>query len=71
MGQPDAGRTAWRKSSYSSGDGGGNCLEVAFAAAGVAVRDSKDRAGPVLRFTEAEWGAFLAGVKAGEFELPG
>ena len=38
----------WRKSSYS-GNGGGNCVEVA-AGRRVRVRDSQDRAGTVLRF---------------------
>ena len=32
------------------------------------VRDSKDPAGPVLKFTEAEWDAFLKGARAGEFD---
>lgn len=35
----------------------------------VAVRDSKDPAGPVLTFTPAEWTAFIAGAKDGEFDL--
>ena len=35
----------------------------------VAVRDSKDRQGPVLVFGSAEWRAFAAAVKAGEFDL--
>lgn len=40
--------TQWRKSSYSS-DQGGNCLEVAESpCATIAVRDSKNPAGPVL-----------------------
>ena len=38
----------WRKSSYS-GNGGGNCVEVA-AGGRVLVRDSQDHAGTVLRF---------------------
>jgi hypothetical protein len=33
------------------------------------VRDSKDQAGPILVFTPAEWSAFVAGVKGGEFDL--
>lgn len=33
-----------------------------------AVRDSKDPAGAALVFTTAEWGAFTAGVRAGEFD---
>jgi hypothetical protein len=35
----------------------------------VAVRDSKDPDGPVLEFTPLEWLCFLAGAKAGEFDL--
>jgi Domain of unknown function (DUF397) len=56
----------WRKSSHSSSNG---CVEVALDADEIAVRDSKDRDGPVLRFTAHEWGAFLAGVRDGEFEI--
>jgi hypothetical protein len=59
----------WRKSSWSSG--GDNCVEVAFAPDGsVGVRDSKDKGhGPVLDFTDAEWRAFVRGVKGHEFDL--
>jgi hypothetical protein len=35
----------------------------------VAVRDSKDRQGPVLVFSPADWQAFAAAVKVGEFDL--
>lgn len=63
----DLTRAAWRKSSFS---GSGNaCVEVAdLDDGGRAVRDSKDRPGPVLRFTAAEWVAFTAGMRAGEFD---
>ncbi len=58
----------WHKSSYSSGQGG-NCVEVAqLDDGGRAVRDSKDPSGPALRFTPAEWAAFTAGVRDGEFD---
>lgn len=58
----------WRKASASSSNG--NCVEVApMPGGGVAVRDSKDPEGPMLRFTAAEWSAFAAGMAAGEFEL--
>ncbi|WP_083449661.1 DUF397 domain-containing protein [Actinoplanes rectilineatus] len=58
----------WKKSSRSGGSGG-NCVEVArIAESGWAVRDSKNPDGPVLRFTLAEWDAFVHGVKDGEFE---
>lgn len=55
----------WVKSSHSGSDG---CVEVAFEADTVLVRDSKDPDGGVLRFDGREWDAFLAGAKAGEFE---
>jgi Domain of unknown function (DUF397) len=58
---------AWHKSSRSSGNG--NCVEVAVLDEAVAVRDSKDRSGPVLIFTPAEWDAFMAGARNGEFDL--
>jgi hypothetical protein len=61
----------WRKSSRSNGNSGNNCVEVAALASAVAVRDSKDRQGPVLIFTTGEWRAFVAGVRADEFDLPG
>ncbi len=59
----------WRKSTFS-GDNGGACVEVARKPGVIAVRDSKDPDGPKLAFTPAEWAAFTAGVKAGEFDLP-
>ncbi len=34
----------------------------------VRVRDSKDRSGPVLRFGDAVWRQFVAGVRDGEFD---
>jgi hypothetical protein len=51
----------WRKSSYS-GNGGGNCVEVAVGGR-VLVRDSQDRAGTVLRFQSAVWRKFADQVK--------
>jgi hypothetical protein len=33
------------------------------------MRDTDDPDGPVLAFTTAEWEAFVAGVKDGEFDL--
>jgi Domain of unknown function (DUF397) len=45
-----------------------NCVEVDTDGPQVAVRDTKDRTGPVLSFTRAEWTAFLAGARNGEFD---
>jgi hypothetical protein len=53
----------WHTSSHS-GSSGGNCVQVAGAEHGVAVRDSKDPAGPRLAFSAHAWDAFLAQVKA-------
>lgn len=59
----DLSRADWRKSSFSSSNGG-NCVEVARNITGVvAVRDSKDPDGPALVFTAGEWGSFAAGLK--------
>ncbi|MEV1010432.1 DUF397 domain-containing protein [Streptomyces sp. NPDC049881] len=54
----------WRKSSYSSNNGG-NCVEVADGVPGVVpVRDSKVVEGPVLAFPVKTWRAFVgAGVR--------
>jgi Domain of unknown function (DUF397) len=47
------------------------CVQVAHLAGGmVAIRDSKDVTKPAHVFESAEWDAFVAGVKAGEFDLP-
>jgi len=53
----------WRKSSYSGGNGGG-CIEVGTHAetGRVLVRDTKDRPGPVLRFTPAAWKRFAGRI---------
>jgi Domain of unknown function (DUF397) len=57
----------WFTSSFSGGNGNG-CVEVAFRPGGVAVRDTKDRARPPHHHPAASWTAFLAGVRAGEFD---
>lgn len=61
----DLSRAEWRKSSLSATY---NCVEVAFldGARRVAVRDSKDRQGPALVFSAAEWREFLERVRRNE-----
>lgn len=54
----------WRKSSRS-GSQGGDCVEVAALARMVALRDSKDPAGPVLRLSSGGWAALLNEIKTG------
>jgi hypothetical protein len=53
----------WRKSTYS-GQGGGNCIEVADHGSRIHIRDTKQAgAGPVLRFTPVAWRRFADQVK--------
>ncbi len=56
------GLLSWRKSSYSTGNGGA-CIEVGAVPRTVAVRDSKDPAGPALAFTPSRWQEFTRRVK--------
>lgn len=61
----------WTKATKSNGSGGNNCVEVFVPseADAVLVRNSRHVAGASLRFTRAEWDAFVHGVKSGEFDL--
>jgi hypothetical protein len=61
----DMSQAAWRTSSRS-GNTGGDCVQVAYTANVVAVRDSKDRSGPVLAFDSHAWASFLGDLRAGE-----
>jgi hypothetical protein len=68
---------AWHKSTHSGSD----CVEVIVTGdtSGAAhkagqpklyvMRDSKNPDGDKLYFTEAEWEAFVLGVKDGEFDV--
>lgn len=51
----------WRKGSKCLHTG--ECVEVRWAEPFVEVRDGKDIAGPVLRFTPDAWTRFLASLK--------
>lgn len=52
----------WVRSSYSSASGA-NCVEVLLATAYLAVRDSKNPAGPTLTFPAPAWHTFLSTIK--------
>jgi hypothetical protein len=45
------------------------CVAVAIKGDTIGVRDSKDAGKTTLQFTKAEWEAFVAGVKNGEFDV--
>jgi hypothetical protein len=54
----------WTRSSFCSDT---SCVEVARVGDFFLVRDSKNP-GSALRFTKAEWDAFLEGVRAGDLD---
>lgn len=55
---------AWRRSSHSTA--ANNCVEAAALSAGrVAVRDSKDVAGPALLFSQGAWDSFVQALREG------
>lgn len=59
---------AWKTSTWSGA--AGDCVEARTVDGLVYVRDSKDRGGLMLTFSGPAWEAFLAGVKADEFDRP-
>lgn len=68
MDMGDQSRQLWRKSSLCTG---GDCVEVAFDRQQVRVRDSADAStGTALDFTRRQWGVFVLGVSAHEFDWP-
>jgi hypothetical protein len=61
----DLSHIEWRKATKTSSNGG-NCVEVARNLRGiVAVRDSKNPAGPKLAFAPEMWRAFTSDIKIG------
>ncbi|MGH3770523.1 MAG: DUF397 domain-containing protein [Pseudonocardiaceae bacterium] len=70
MQSTDVSGAAWRKSSRSNhGDAGQtDCVELAELRDRVAMRDSKDPAGPVLAFTRTQWRAFLGSVRTSDVD---
>jgi hypothetical protein len=58
------GPLTWRKSSYS-GDQGGDCVEIAEAPTStIAIRDSKNPAGPILTLDPAAFTTFVTWTSA-------
>jgi hypothetical protein len=58
----------WRRSSRCDG---GQCVEVAFTGALVAMRDGKNPADPHLSMEPHSWMAFVGAVRTGEFDRVG
>lgn len=71
LSQAELAGIRWRISSRSD-SGGGQCVEAGPLADGsgrVAVRHSHHPEGSLIVYTRAEWDAFLAGAKDGEFDF--
>jgi hypothetical protein len=63
----DLSTTHWRISSFSGNNG--SCVEVAALPDGrIAVRNSNRREAGTVLFTRREMGAWIKGVKVGEFD---
>jgi len=59
-------RLRWRRAERC---GSNTCVEVARDGEHFLIRDSKRPEIEPLRFTPAEWAAFLAGARAGDFDF--
>ncbi len=58
----------WLRSSRCGVEG--QCVEVAHDGQYIALRDSKDPHGPIIRYSPVAWTAFQTAVQAGTFDLP-
>ncbi|WP_110945569.1 DUF397 domain-containing protein [Streptomyces avicenniae] len=58
---PNAEKLAWRKSSYSDGEGQ-NCVEIAMLDGAVAVRDSKAPDNPHLMIPRDRFAALITAI---------
>ncbi|WP_445529328.1 DUF397 domain-containing protein [Streptomyces cyslabdanicus] len=54
----------WRKSSYSGGGDGNNCVEVAHSPTHIAIRDSKAPTRATLSFPAGAFTAFVKDLKS-------
>lgn len=64
----DLDRLEFRKSSYSGGDAGGDCVECAVTPELTVVRDSKNPSGARLVVSATAWAAFLADLGSGRLD---
>jgi len=60
----------WRTSTYSDANGG-ECVEVGQDQDLIAIRDTKDRTGPMLRFAPRAWRRFAQQVARGPLTRDG
>lgn len=62
----DVGGLQWRKARRSVNNGA--CIEVAPVSGQILIRDSMDRNGLVMRYSERSWCMFVADAKTGRFD---
>lgn len=62
----DTSELKWFKSSYSSSNESGDCVEVAPTPTTIHIRDSKTPRAPHLTFPPTSWSAFVAHASEGE-----
>ncbi|GAA1785176.1 DUF397 domain-containing protein [Actinomadura chokoriensis] len=63
----DGPHPRWRKSSYSTQEGG-QCVELATLDRSVGIRDSTDPLGPMLRFGRDVLAELLNRIKTGDID---
>ena len=64
---PRLEHAAWRKSRHSNPSG--NCVEIAaLPGDSIAIRNSRHPGGPALILQRADFAAFLAGARDGDFD---
>ena len=61
-----ADRLNWRKAQRSINNG--NCAEIGVLSGVVLVRDSKDKQGAVLRYSDDSWLQFVREARMGRFD---
>ncbi|MGV4982550.1 DUF397 domain-containing protein [Streptomyces sp. NRAIS4] len=59
----------WRKSSYSGGGDGNNCVEIAPRPTHIAIRDSKDPTAGTLSFPAEAFTPFIQALKGARYPL--
>jgi len=64
MSTVDLAGARWRKSSFSGGESGSECVEVAFVGPAAALRDSKNPGGPILLVPAASFQQCLTSATA-------
>ncbi|MFI1162252.1 DUF397 domain-containing protein [Streptomyces sp. NPDC020801] len=61
----------WRKSSYSGGGEGNDCVEIANVHPRIAIRDSKIPARAILTFPAGAFTTFIEALKSEDYSATG